>query len=1089
MRSAMLRTPFVRRPQWIAALCFLTCFSWSSPAQTVSASIVGTVTDQGGAAVSEARVSATNLETGIGYTATTDEAGRYHLPGLSSGQYELRVESGNFETEVRKGITLTVAQVIDIKVVLKVGNASEEITVTASTPLVESVTSAVSGLVDTRQMSELPLNGRDLFQLVLLQAGVVPMRSAGPSPVAKGGLSRAAINGMRPTWNNLTLDGMDANDPFFNIPSGGTAGVFLGVEAIRELRSLTQTYEAEYGRNAGAMIEATTRSGTNSIHGSLFAFHRNAAFDAKNYFDLADRPIPPFTRNQFGGSFGGPLKPNRTFFFMAYEGLVERLGLTADATVPNALGHQGLLPSATPATCTAADTSGCVSIPVDARVRPFLDLVPLPNGQDFGNGTAQLVSSAKRSTNENYGLIRLDHALSNTHFIFGRYILDDSSSLVPYYSALIPGFPINQQARSQYFTLQDQKSIGPRLLNELRFGINRTTYLASIRDTHPGLSISLLPNRPLGALEIAGEDIIGNNTILPIGGFSTTPQVQEQLWWTKGRHALKLGGEFRRIDSNGPADFLINGLYSFQDLSFLGPGFVPVSDNPALEFFLKAQPLLYAGTDPALSDSDRHYRQTAVFAFAQDDLRVSSSLILNVGLRYEYYANPTEARGRISNIRNPASDTMPTVGKFFARTPADLFSPRLGFAWNFFGNGNTVLRGGFGMFRDQISTQVYSFSRFLPPFFKTVLAVLPDFLDPLNALKLGSAPGITTYYPKFPYALQYNLNLQRQLTADSVIKAGYLGARGNHLQRLGEVNPFEPALGRRINPNFSSLPFVATDAQSFYNSLQLAFEQRYNQGFSMQAAYTFSHSIDDASVPFPTDAVNEPAKVQDLFNRKGSRGRSSFDVRHILVFNFDYELPFGRGKQLGAGLPSWASSVASDWQFSGIGSFQSNAPFTPVLGFDNAATGSLLLSDRPNLVGDPYSGNCPDGMRTGVVTCWFNPGAFALPPPGQYGHAGRNSLRGPDFGDIDLALLRRFTLGGERNLEFRAETFNLINHPNFSVPLNTRGPIILGGNGDAVFVGRDPQDPAKGIVPGNAGRIFSTTNSSRQIQLGVRFIF
>jgi hypothetical protein len=329
-----------------------------------------------------------------------------------------------------------------------------------------------------------------------------------------------------------------------------------------------------------------------------------------------------------------------------------------------------------------------------------------------------------------------------------------------------------------------------------------------------------------------------------------------------------------------------------------------------------------------------------------------------------------------------------------------------------------------------------------------------------------------TYHPKFPYALQYNLNLEREIAPGTILTAGYFGARGNHLTREVEQNPFEPALGHRYNPNLPS-PLLAdlTDAQSFYNSFQLSVSKHYAHNLSWQAFYTFSHSIDDASENFSIEAVNEPPTTQDPFNRKGDRGRSGFDIRHNFVANVVYDLPFGRGRYFGG------------WQISAVADVHSNVPFTPVLSFDNADLQSLATSERPNLVGNPYTGVCPNGTRVGTPSCWFNPSAFALPPPGQFGNAGRNILRGPGFAQFDVALQKEFQLREGTKISLGAEAYNLFNHPNFAVPSNTQSPLTLGGNGDAVFAN------AAGSFADNVGRIFTTVGTGRQIQLDARFTF
>ena len=1053
----------------------LASFSASAWPQTQLSTVFGTVTDSSGANLPGAQVTILNQSTGLKRSTPTDANGQYRLAGLPPGIYTIRAEEEKFQTEVLEGIVLSSGAAVPTDLSLRLGAVSEHVTVYADVTI-DTTTSSVSGALAERSLNSLPLNSRDLFKGVLLEPGVAPTPNSAPSLLSNGNGGQVSINGARPSWTNVLIDGMDANDPVFGYSPAGASGLFLGLDDFAEVRVVTHTVGPEYGTYGGGVIEATTKSGTNQYHGSLFELHRDASLDSKNYFDLSSAPIPPLVRNQFGASIGGPIAHDRTFFFASYEGFREVQASTAIATVPDALAHQGLLPSSgNPGACSNANPSGCVAVGIDPRVQQFLALLPPANGADNGDGTADLITADKGTTNENLGMIRADHDFSNTHSLFVRYIIDDSSSIVPYFGTppgtYAPGFPVGHQARNQYFSVQDRRNLEHDFLNELRVGINRTTASSSIIDTHPGLSISLVPGRPFGTIDIAGMSLLGNSAVIPLGDFSTVYQVQDQLSRTISRHTLKFGAEFRRIQSNGPLDFGINGLYTFQDLSALG---IPArSDNPALESFLEALPLSYVGSVPSMSDSDRGYRQSVVSGFAQDFLRVTSRLTLNVGLRYDFYSNPTEVHGRLSVVRNPATDSGPTVGKVFAGTPADLLSPQAGFAWNIFGDGKTVLRGGTGIFRDQLPVLLFGVDRFLPPFFRLDSYIFPSFLNPQDALLTQPLYVLsTTYHPKFPYALQYNLNVEREIAPGTILSAGYFGARGNHLPREAEQNPFEPALGHRYNPNLPSpLLAVLTDAQSFYNSFQLSISKQYAHSLAFQAFYTLSHSIDDASANFSIETVNDPPTSQDIFDRKGSRGRSAFDIRNNFVANVVYELPFGRGSYFGG------------WQISAVASVHSSLPFTPVLAFDNADLQSLLTSERPDIVGNPYAGVCPNGARVGSPSCWFNPHAFAVPPPGQFGNAGRNILSGPWFAEFDLALQKSFQLTEGTKITFGAEAYNLFNHPNFGVPSNTQSPLTLGGNGDAVFA------DATGSLADNVGRIFTTVGTGRQIQVDARFTF
>jgi hypothetical protein len=1046
--------------------------------QTEVATVFGTVADPSGAVIAGAQVTIVNQSTGLKRDFSTDSTGQYHIAGLPIGNYSVRVQKEGFQTQVREGITLTSASSLVMNFSLAVGTHPQELTVSGNVNEIDSITSTIGGLVADQTLTELPLNGRDLFKAAIFAPGVAPTPSSAPSLLSSGNAGQVSVNGMRPTWTDVRIDGMDVNDPVFGYSPAGASGLFLGLNEFTEVRVLTQTFDVEYGRNGGGVIDAVTKSGANHFHGSLFELHRDAALDSKNYFDLASSPIPPFVRNQFGAGVGGPLLHDRTFFFANYEGFRQVQASTAIATVPDALAHQSLLPSSTnPGSCSSATPSGCVVVPIDPRISQFLALFPPSNGTDNGDGTADLITDDKGNAYENHGTIRVDHNFSNTHSLFGRYIIDDSSSLVPYFGTppgtYVPGFPAEHSGRNQYFAVQDRSNFGREMFNELRFGVNRTTASTSNVDTHPGLSISLVPGRPFGMFDIAGMSLFGNSPLTPLGSFSTVYQVQDQLSRTTGGHTVTFGGEFQRIQSNGPLDFVVNGLYTFQDLSPFG---IPAqTNNPPLEFFLQALPLSFVGAVPPMSDSNRDYRQSVASGFTQDFWRVTSRLTVNAGLRYDFYSNPSEADGRLSAIRNPATDSGATVGKVFAATPLDLFSPRAGFAWNIFGDGKTVLRAGAGIFRDQLPLIVIGTDRFLPPFFSIDSFVFPNFLNPQqDAITQPLYPFSTTYHPKFPYALQYNLNVEREVAPGTILSAGYLGARGNHLPREVEQNPFEATLGHRYNPNLPS-PLLGdlTDAQSFYNSLELAISQQHTHNVSWQAFYTFSHSIDDASSSITNlESVSEPITTQNPFNRKGDRGRSGFDIRHNFVANVVYELPFEHESRLLGG-----------WQISGIVNVHSNVPFTPMLAFDNADLQSLVISERPNLIGNPYAGVCPNGSRVGTSSCWFNPSAFAVPAAGQFGDAGRNSLRGPTFAEFDLTLQKAFRLTEGAKVTFGAEAYNLFNHPNFAVPSNTQSPLTLGGNGDAVFAG------PTGNFADNVGRVFTTVGNGRQIQLDARLTF
>lgn len=1059
--------------------------------QAVQSEIIGTVKDPSGAAIPGAKVIASRVETQGQRSDVTDNTGSYRIAGLDPGTYNIRVQHPGFKTTEWKAVVLLVNQHVVLDFILQLGAIEQQVVVSGQVPMLQTTTSEMSGVVTGSQLRELPLNGRDLFQLVALQPGVYPTTNAGPSPWSEGGITKAAVQGTRPTMNNITQDGGDINDFGFNIPVGGAAGVQLGVEAVREFRVLLNSYSAEFGRNAGANVQLVTRSGSNDFHGSVLEFHRNAVLDARNFFD--GRSKPAFNRNQFGASLGGPIVRNKAFFFVDYEGLRERKGITVSTTVPDDNAHAGLLPS-------ASDPNTLVNVGVDPRVAPFLALFPRANGPSLGGGLAVLNASGKQPTREDYGVLRVDYSASPVDEIFGRYVIDDSNSTVPFQSTLIPGFPGERITRSQYFMLSWQRIIANKTLNEAKFNYNRTRYVAMVANQFP-LSISLVQGRPLGSIAISGLPSVGNNLIFPLGATGNTFEFIDNLSNQRGRHDVKFGTDIKRLQVNGPFDLFIDGDYVFTDLTAFG--FPAQSNNPALEFFLAGDPFLYLGVDPKFADSVRGYRQTYLSAYVQDDWHVRPNLTLNLGIRWEYWSNPTEANGRIANIRDVVRDTAPTVGRIFNNVSKAYFSPRVGFAWSPH-NSRTVVRGGFGLFRDQLWEDLYDNTRFYEPFYKALLFVFPQFQAPPSSVNsivgLGGPASVigsfgTTFHQDFPYYLAYNLNVQRELAPNLLLQVGYVGGHGVHLPRTGEANPFIPSLGQNLNPNFGSIPLLVTDANSSYNSLQVSVQKRFASGLSFQSSYTFSRSIDTQSGPFPSDYVSESGVSQDFFNPKGDRGRSSFDRKHVWVFNFLYDFPFGPGHHWGGNLHGLAGTLATGWRIGGVSTLMSNTPFTANLGsFNNSETFASNPADRPNV--KPGANPCGSSVTRHDPNRWFDPSIFTLPPSGQFGNAGRNILCGPNLRNFDFTLTKQTKVSDRISTEFRVEFFNILNRPNFDVPVNTQGPNGSGGNGDQIFVGRQGAqcNPAAdqfacGILAPNVGRIFRTVTASRQIQFALKISF
>lgn len=1032
----------------ICALCLL--LAEAALAQTVGASIQGTITDANGGAVPNVKVEVRNVDTGITQTVTTDTEGRYRVPLLPSGDYEVRVTASGFQPLLRRGITLSVGQDAVADATLTVGQIENTVTIEATAQTVNTTSAALSGLVTKEEIRDLPLNGRSFQQLALLQTGVSAALAAGNDPVG-GRTPKITINGARPEQNNFLLDGTDINNVYNKTP-GSVAGVLLGVEAILEFQVLTNAYSAEFGRSAGGVINAVTRSGTNAFHGSLFHFHRNSAFDAKNFFDPPNDKIPAFKRNQFGGVLGGPIRRDRTHFFAAYEALIERLGVTGVAAVPDANARQGILPGRPPVTLHP-------SIPAYLET-----LFPLPNGRNLGGGTAEYLFSLSQPTAEHFVQGRIDHKLSERDKLWGRYTLD-GGNVDRQPSNKPPVAFTKERSRNQYLSLEYQHSFASGALNTAQFGFNRSVQEAdNERTVDIPANLSFVPGEPPGYINISGMVVeLGGDFRLPRLDRLNNFQWADTFFLTRGAHALKFGAMGQRLQFNQNTVSQRGGVLNFANL----------------EQFLLGRAISADVALPGLVDPVRGYRQWLFGFFAQDDYKLRSNLTFNLGLRYEFITVPTEVNGKISNLRD-VSDSRITVGDPWHNNPSlKNFSPRIGIAWDPFKDGKTAVRAGFGIFYDEILPKYYFFSGSLNPPFTTRTSIpnppFPNIVANFDPNRPIAAQLQTVNFDlQTPNIIQYNLSVQRQLPGNLDLTLAYAGSRGNHLIRLGDANlapesivngvkTYNPAAGRR-NPNFTGIWQRVTDGQSFYNSAQVSVIKRYSSGFRAQLSYTFSRTIDDSSGINSQDFGNNVQYVLDWYDRTIDRGLSAFHVKHNLTFNWTYDLPFGKN------LTGLAAALVKGWQLNNITTIRSGVPFTVRLGFNrsgNLNTTSFSANERPNL--KPGASSNP---VLGGPDRYFDVSAFELPAANTRGTLGRNTLIGPGLVSVDASVGKSFALGETRSLMFRAEVFNLPNHPNFAVP-----------SGQIVFTN------AQGAVAPTAGRITSTVITSRQIQLGLKLTF
>lgn len=1049
--------------------------------------ITGVVTDSSGGAIGGAQVIVRNVGTNLTRETVTSEAGVFQVALLPVGEYEITVEADGF-TKVQTKAILQINQVVRTDFNLMVANVSNEIIEVNAADAVALITvdnSTQSTVIDNKKIIDLPLNGRNFLQLGALIPGVASAVGGGG---AEGATESGAfsVGGQRDRAANFYIDGTD-NNQIINNNSSATASV----DAIQEFTILTSTFSAEYGRNSGAVINVVTKSGTNQVHGTLFEFLRNDKFDASNLFDnAAGQPKPKFRNNQFGFTLGGPIVKDNTFFFINYEGQRTRVGNTIFTNVPTILERQGSF--------TDPNTGRPVQLRVDPTSAQLLRFFPLPNANtQFGNYVSSEIISLRRDN----AIAKIDQKLGPNDQLSFRYLINDRDTFTPVLStsgnaqssSQVPGFGTSIVARVQNISIAETHVFSSNAVNEFRFGYNRFVDVQlGIDATNP--ATLGLPNGNMSALGkgipqilISGISGIGNSNLFPFTDNLQTYQFIDNLSFSRGRHNFKTGVDIRKNKVDGGEDFSFAGTIIFDGSQ---------SGISATADFIQGTPQsAFIGrgfTSPKI-------RLNNYYFYFQDDFKFNSRLTINAGLRYELNTVPTASK-RLFNFTTSRG----IFGEPLYEGDHNNFAPRIGFAYNF-GDNKTVIRGGFGVFYDlpfqnttfnltfnpPTSTMLFNFGPFQPGRLGSIFS--DTNLDP-------SGPGFVTIDPNFrnPYSLQYNLTFQRELPGEVAFEIGYVGTRGVKLIGARDVNQaqfFPGASGDDIfdrrPTQLSGLDFGVGGADivqeqesmgsSVYNSLQLKVAKRFNNGLSFLGAYTYSSSIDNLSDIFGfKGSAAIPQNSNDL---RSERGFSPFDIRQRFTISYSYELPFGKGKRFFANAGALADKLLSNWQMNGIVTLQSGQPFTVFLGIDQALTGNLFGEQRPNDVAGAFI-QTDDGrvvLASNLLNSDGSPNFAALqragviPAPGQFGSLGRNTFRGPNYENFDFSLVKRTSFTDSTALEFRAEFFNLFNHPAFALPDNNLSSPTFGQ------FSRTPD------VAAGSPKIAS--GSPRVIQFGLKLIF
>jgi hypothetical protein len=1077
-----------------------------------SAAISGTVDDASGGVVGGATITVKSLETGAVRTTTTTAGGDFSLVALPLGLQEVKVEKAGFKSEVRTGVNLQVGQDAVVNFQLELGEIVQQVNVVEDAPVVNTTTASVSGVVGEREVKDLPLNGRSFDNLIALNPGTINYTLKSANTSTSNG-NTFSVAGRRPAENLILMNGIEyTGSSQLAITPGGVSGDLLGVDAVREFNAQTDNYSVEYGKRSGAQVDVVTQSGTNSLHGSMFEFLRNSALDARNYFSSGPT-APPFEQNQFGGALGGPIKKDKWFLFGNYEGFRQALTQSSVSFVPDTQARSGSLPS-----------SSGIYVPVPNLKNAMLQYMafwPLPdaNGellQQNGSpsGIARSSNRPKQYIREDFGTLRTDYNLGERDMLSGAYTIDDGYSLVPLADPL---FASASTLRMQVASLQETHIFSPDALNVARIGFSRAGYAlnsAPLATFAPGLDF--VTGTGPGGIVIGGgvSTTSGTSSITSAGPNNAAGVFNHRNLFTysddfhlnKGMHQISLGVWFQRIQDNENSASRQLGQASFTSLTTFLQGttssfqVVPTATELGWRSFLGAW-------------------------YVEDATKVRRNITVRAGLRHEFNTGWNEAQGRAANYDLNSSGvlmTNPVIGNsvYTQNNAKLLFSPRVGVAWDVFGNGGTAVRAGFGTYYSEIDDLGFLLNS-LPPFngsltfagaLSSIAPITPGVPDPPSCSPTVST-GCATYAPqglqsdaKTPTVEEWNLGVEQRLNKSTAFRVSYVGSHGYH----GFVSVDENAIPSQIcalaagclaggigttstvtqgteyipggtgttRPNsfLGAGFFWLTQGNSSYNALETELSHRFSQGLEFRANYTWSKNLDMNSAPTGAQASNQPQMILDRNNLRRDWGPSALNAKNQLSISARYELPFGAGKRWLTSAGGLENKLVSGWQLNGISTFLSGFPLTPLVGSSRSGNGDTRIPDRPNLVGNPSiagpvaaNPSCIAPAAVQTVAHWFNPCAFTLPVFGTFGNEGRGSLSGPGLADVDLSLIKNTVVSERITVQFRTEIFNAFNRVNFGVPNTT------------VF--------SSGLPSVTAGAITTLATNPRQIQFGLKLIF